>query len=309
MTKQDSSINNSTRDNGSEFEDKLHRELEMLEKQESQGKVKKHKFPNIIDLLVLFGVFFLSNLLGSLVANFMSLSAEENLGKSTFIIYLVSFGLTLLFTVPYSYFRSDRKFNPLRLSLRGFNMLTILWGFVLILSLGVIIEPLTASFDDSYLEQLSKIMGSGDWFLLSALVLAPLFEEILFRGVIQGSITSRYGAVVGIVVSSVIFGLVHGNPIQMCNAFFIGLVFGYIYHRTNTIWSVVLLHFFNNAFSYLIWMIGGQQILTMRDMISSDKIYDIVYISSSVITLISFVLLFRALSRSSKKLKSDNKDV
>lgn len=274
----------------------------------------KPKFPNIMDLLALLGVFFVMNVVAAFLSNIIVPNAEENMGKMLFFAYLISFGGTLLFAVPYSYFRSDKQIKPIRLSLKGLNMATILWGFILMFSLGVVLEPLTNSFDSSYLAQLNNIMASGNWMLVSAVVLAPILEEMLFRGVVQGSVTKRFGPVVGIIVSALVFGIVHINPIQVVGAFSIGLVLGYIYHRTKTLWSVIILHFLNNAFSYFMWMIGGQQIITMREIFTSDKVYNVVYIAAAAVSLVSFVLLFTVLSRKPKteqepKQELDNKAV
>lgn len=276
--------------------------------QQQEIPARPKNFPNIVDLLALLGVFFASSMLAVLITSLIGITAQSNLGKQTFIIYVLSFGVTLLFALPYSYFRSNRTFNPLKFSLKGINMATVLWGFVLILALGVVLEPLTSTFDKQYIDQLSTIMGSGDWFMLSALVMAPLFEEVLFRGVIQGALTNRYNAIIGILVSSLVFGLVHGNPVQMCNAFFVGLVLGYIYHRTGTLWAVIILHFFNNIFSYFIWMLGGQTIITVRDIITNTHVYNVIYAFAGAVTLISFILLFRALSRKQQP-QLDNKSL
>lgn len=265
-----------------------------------EAEPKKLTFPGLIDLLALLGVFFVSSIIGRTVAEIMGASPSTDLGLFTFISYVLTFGVTLLFALPYSYIRSNRSFSPIMLSFKGLNMATVLWGFIMIFTLGVVLEPLTTSFDKSYIDQLSRIMGSGDWFMFSAIFAAPILEELLFRGVIQGSMTNRFGPVIGIIVGALVFGLVHGNPVQMCNAFFIGMVLGYIYHRTKTLWSVIILHCLNNTFSYFMWLVGGNQIITLRDIVTNEKMYDIVYIVAAVITLVSFILLFRALGQKPK---------
>jgi len=73
---------------------------------------------------------------------------------------------------------------------------------------------------------------------------APVFEEILFRGLILRN-SLPYGKKFAIVTSSFLFGIFHGNIIQTPYAFIVGLVLGYTAVEYGLIWSIVL-HIFNN---------------------------------------------------------------
>lgn len=87
--------------------------------------------------------------------------------------------------------------------------------------------------------------------VLSFLTLAviPAFvEEFLFRGLIQTNLRP-FGRGVAIVGSAVIFGAMHQNIQQIFYATVAGLVLGYLYEETESIWCGVLLHLFNNGFS------------------------------------------------------------
>ncbi len=103
----------------------------------------------------------------------------------------------------------------------------------------------------------------GVWgFLLSFIstaIVPALVEEFACRGVILG-LLKKHGEGFAIVVSSVLFGLMHGNFEQIPFAFVVGLALGYIYVKTDSIWPCVVVHFINNAvsviFSYLIDAIG-----------------------------------------------------
>lgn len=75
-------------------------------------------------------------------------------------------------------------------------------------------------------------------------IIAPIFEEIIFRGVILRNLLP-YGKKFAIIASSFLFGLLHGNIIQSPYAFMVGLVLGYTAVEYGMIWSVVL-HIFNN---------------------------------------------------------------
>ena len=80
--------------------------------------------------------------------------------------------------------------------------------------------------------------------LLYGCLIAPLTEEVLFRGLIQGMFRS-YGKRFGILTSAFLFGMYHGNLVQTPYAFAVGLVLGYVAEEYSLGWCV-LLHMFNN---------------------------------------------------------------
>lgn len=73
---------------------------------------------------------------------------------------------------------------------------------------------------------------------------APVAEELLFRGLLLRSL-EPYGKKFAIVVSSVLFGLFHGNPVQTPYAFLVGLLLGYVATEYHVVWAIVL-HIMNN---------------------------------------------------------------
>lgn len=79
-------------------------------------------------------------------------------------------------------------------------------------------------------------------------VLAPLLEEVLFRGAIQGVLMRYFGRPwPAIIVSALVFGVFHWNPIQVVYATLLGIVLGWIYYRTGSLMSVIVGHVLNNT--------------------------------------------------------------
>lgn len=101
-------------------------------------------------------------------------------------------------------------------------------------------------FDKSILETLESVSGSSDtvsMFLYASFV-APITEELIFRGYIQGAL-SRYGKKFSILCSALFFGIFHGNLIQTPYAFLAGLLLGYVAAEYHIGWSIGI-HMFNN---------------------------------------------------------------
>lgn len=82
---------------------------------------------------------------------------------------------------------------------------------------------------------------------LTIALLAPLLEEVLFRGAIQGYLLRRFKPWVAITVASILFGAIHGNPVQVVYATLLGFVLGWLYYRTGSLLSVIVGHVLNNS--------------------------------------------------------------
>ena len=86
-------------------------------------------------------------------------------------------------------------------------------------------------------------------FISTAIV--PAFaEELLFRGLIISNL-KPYGTSTAVIVSALSFGLMHQNPVQLLYATAAGIVFGYVYVKTRSIWCCIAIHFVNNFISVL----------------------------------------------------------
>ncbi len=98
----------------------------------------------------------------------------------------------------------------------------------------------------SILASMEAASISSDSFsmFLYITILAPITEELLFRGLILRTL-QPYGKRFAIFASAVVFGLLHGNVIQIPFAFLTGLVLGYVTVEYSLAWAIVL-HMFNN---------------------------------------------------------------
>ena len=93
---------------------------------------------------------------------------------------------------------------------------------------------------------------SGSWLgVVLAVVIAPITEEILFRGIILRGLLGRWHPWVAVLITSVLFALMHFNPAQAPIAIAIGMVLGWLYVRTRSLGICILGHAFNNAAAYL----------------------------------------------------------
>ena len=95
-------------------------------------------------------------------------------------------------------------------------------------------------------------MSRNAFGIISITIMAPLVEELLFRGAIQGYMLRKgIKPLNAILIASAIFGIVHMNPIQIPFAFAIGLIFGWLYYRTGSVVPGIIGHFINNSIACL----------------------------------------------------------
>ena len=91
-------------------------------------------------------------------------------------------------------------------------------------------------------------MSRNAFGIVSIAIMAPLVEELLFRGAIQGYLHRKgMKPLHAIFIASAIFGIIHMNPIQIPFAFAIGMIFGWLYYRTGSLVPGIVGHFLNNS--------------------------------------------------------------
>lgn len=110
------------------------------------------------------------------------------------------------------------------------------------------------------------------WGYLVVGLLAPLAEEMVFRGAILRSLLQwRSNPWVGIVISALLFAVIHMNPAQMPHAFLIGLLLGWMYWRTDSIVPGVVYHWVNNTVAYVLYNLYPNPDLTLVELFGSEQ--------------------------------------
>ena len=91
-------------------------------------------------------------------------------------------------------------------------------------------------------------MAHNWWGIIAIAVVGPVVEELVFREAILGHLlrggVDKWSA---IIVSALLFGVVHGNPIQIPFAIAVGLIFGLIYYRMRNVVLTSIIHIVNNS--------------------------------------------------------------
>ncbi len=168
------------------------------------------------------------------------------------VIYLASF-MTPAFVLR-GLMGKDYAPMPLKKTLPRDSFAYIIAGIGGILAIAYLNAMLLEVFN--YSEFQSGLMGESESmanyqivlsFITTAIV-PGICEEFLFRGAIMTNL-KPYGKAPAIIISAVLFGLMHQNAGQLLYATAAGLVLGWVAYETGSIWCGILMHFLNNFIS------------------------------------------------------------
>jgi membrane protease YdiL (CAAX protease family) len=144
-----------------------------------------------------------------------------------------------------------------------FQWNSMAWGcggliavYPLIMLHNIVLFLLGVETQGKTITQIMQVMESPWAFVFSAVILAPLAEEIVFRGFFFAGFRQRYGWVPAVLISSAIFGASHLQLVAFIPTFLLGMVMAYAYHRSNSIWPGVIIHFWVNGSSLLLTLLA-----------------------------------------------------
>ena len=115
--------------------------------------------------------------------------------------------------------------------------------FALFVSTAISLLPIPESLLESYLQSAEGIVsGSLIIILISIVIIAPIVEEIVFRGLILSRLNKVMNTTVALIISSLIFAILHGHILWVTYAFVLGVLFGIIAIKTGSTLPTIIFH-------------------------------------------------------------------
>ena len=216
-------------------------------------------------IFIFLMAFFVCTLIGAAVAALFTLGNDITRLK-------IGQGISsaLMFIAPPLILYAFTRTEPMRQI--GFRKPACWWMLLVGVILMFVSLPLTnilgtwnekVNFGES-LETLLKMMedAAGDltermlqvdtiWGLLGNLLVIALIpaigEELTFRGVLQQSLTRRFNPHLAIWLSAFIFSFIHFQFYGFLPRMFLGLILGYMFYYSGSLWTSILMHFINNG--------------------------------------------------------------
>lgn len=254
-------------------------------------------YPSLPQAWGIFGLYIAFSLgVGLLLVIVGEFTGISNLSLINLFGYTITGILILL------YIRIRKKSSePSEAYIRFGTMPVTLTILMLLLTVSVIIviDPLSNLIPlPEFMEEIfNVILGKSIYNLIVVVIIGPVFEEILLRGIILDGFLRQYSPAKSIFWSSFLFGLLHLNPWQFIGAFIIGLLMGYIYYKTRSLIACIYIHLINNGIGYALSYIYGSEIITLSELFINRRDYLIIYFTSLGVALILLLVLSQVLSR------------
>lgn len=149
--------------------------------------------------------------------------------------------------------------------------------------MSIVQQYFTKLFED-YAKQLESLTGGNEVVVLFLMILiAPVTEELIFRGIILHKAERAIPFIGANILQAMLFGIYHMNIVQGIYAAFIGFILGLVYHKFKTIFASILLHMMINTSSLIVQFVPDYYIS-----------YYIIAITGGIITFGALFLLLRA---------------
>lgn len=242
-----------------------------------ERRVKKHGIAlKIWRALYPIGIHFvgagIASFIGTAIVMTSLIMSNSNMSQQglmdatmSYALLFTFIGQLIAFPFLYYYFKKDTvlrnrcKKVPIIQSVKKFSVVTWIAFYVFAACLGMGLSNL---IDLSGLSQLfpgyseiSEQVFQNQNLLLSVLtvgIFAPLVEELAFRGLMYKRVKEYAGVNAGVIVSSLAFGLYHGNMVQFIFAALLGAVMAIFYEKTDNLWVPIMLHIGVNITSTLL---------------------------------------------------------
>ena len=116
-------------------------------------------------------------------------------------------------------------------------------GFCLLVRLFMLTVPAPESWNNAYSDRVETVSNAPSWlFCLSTVVIAPIAEEWVFRGLIFRSLKNGLPCIFAVLLCSAAFAALHGTVIWMLYTFFLGVLLCMLYECTQSLWACIACH-------------------------------------------------------------------
>lgn len=244
----------------------------------------------LLEILFSIPIVFLPNICPKVYESYIP---YLNFGLGVLVKYLI---ICLLI----KWFRSDSfkgtKRTPVSLTIL-LSIVIVIIGYRLLYdnSLGLIVSkiPMNKSVEKAF-EQLFAVPAIA---IITIVFVAPIYEEILFRGIVLKVMSNRINSSIAILMSALFFAIMHMNLIQGINTFLLGIILGYISIKTESIYLCIFGHLVNNSL--------GVVVVSMTQNLGGLYV-DFIRFGLAALGLVSIVLVYKWYNKMERREIIDN---
>lgn len=217
---------------------------------------------------------------------------EDSIFKS--IAVLITYAITLLWTIKIAKTRVKKqglwklKWKKQKISIGSLGIFLLMT-----LAIMVIIDLITEliPIPESFVKIFEDMNQPNIFSFLTIVILAPILEELLFRGIILEAFLKNYSPWKAIIWSAIIFGIVHFNPLQTIGTSIAGILIGWAYVKTNSLIPGIMIHFINNLIAYSMMVFSQNNSLYPLNFINTPLMYSLLIIISFLTLILGGIVI------------------
>jgi len=205
-------------------------------------------YPTIKQAWGIVGIAILSMIVFSPVSLLLnSITGNEH---SFLMYYLLSMGAA--FFIAHLNRRKKTGVSDYNFDFSTGKIMILISVAVIAMQIGIVVPivnliPMPEFMEKVFLEFAKR---NGVYSFIAIVIAAPILEELIFRGIILDGFLKRYSPVKAILVSSMLFGVLHLNPWQFIAALIVGIFSGWVYYETKKLTLSILIHLVNNLLAF-----------------------------------------------------------
>jgi len=258
------------------------------------ANTQQHGYPNVAQSFGLLGIMLLAAIAVSLTNYLLKFALPANItSRLTYALLegAINYALTFYITVRIGqkekariegiHFDWFKRGNIRSFDLLVLALLTLFFCFATEPVYQII--PSVDWLDKPIYEEFKKLIKPHILSFISVSVLPAIFEEALMRGIILDGLLKRYKPWKAIIISSLLFGLMHLNPLQFVAGLMAGLFLGWVYWKTKSLLACMIIHATNNAVGFFLALRFGFDATTVQ------LVGKIPYVTIAVVSTLLFI--------------------
>ena len=228
--------------------------------------------------------------------NAISIEAAEYLLKQQNNVVNISGIFTILFLVLFFLIRKKNVIKEVTaVKAPGKNYLIgvgVAFGYMLVINFGL--QFLPESWLEAYGAQSNMLLEGSDLAIfVSTVIMAPLVEELIFRGLMLSRLRKGMSDWAAILISGFIFGLAHGQILWMSYTFIMGILLGLVAVKSESLLPSLALH--------MIFNLGGVVLTLLPGEIASTGLY-IAMLAIGVVTTVALLVVLLKQKKAEKEI-------
>ena len=220
---------------------------------------------NVISIGAVFGIVVLSIIsaftVGGLIMGISASSPEQTDKLYIYISFFLGQGIILAPPIYYLTIKQRPILESLRIKMVSLD--TIQYSLIFSIGVLIIIDTIDRIIHQiiptpDYIIDLSGIMQPDSllgyvFLFLAVVIVAPIGEEIVFRGFLQKFLEEHWKDITrAVLVTSLFFAMIHFNPFWTIQIYILGVLLGFLSWKTKSVIPSIMLHSINNGSAYIL---------------------------------------------------------